>query len=626
MGFFRKDEDPRWVDNDDLKWSPDAPLFYGKGFATDDSFGNFAPERPADEVAVPAPPMPKAPRLWLPRLVIGLAQGMGLFLLLQSRTLNQWPGNDGYLFSALALAGLFAPLLLLEGLGEIALPALLLWTAIAAAALSSVGLYHHRRLQTGEQVHAGLGLIALAALALVIAQAWLRAGMRDRMIIASYRSCSDVTWTLAARLLVWAAMAGMAWALVGSGNSLVNWLRAHYPDFHPAFDPSRLVLPLVGVASAAAFALTAGSSWTRRLTRNTLLACLTIALPVLGFGALLLLAVNLVIAPQPLWAFLTGATLLLIAVNASYRAGGRRGAWRRYSELAAAFLIAALAFCAALALRARVAELGWTHIRIYAALAVAMLALYGLAYSFAALIGIGGGRWMQRIEPANRALALLLLVAGILLCTPLADPLKLAVNAQSARLANGADPATFDFAWLKQEGVRFGRQALDEMSRSAAPEIARDATIALSTTPDAAAPPPSQIGANITVRTPGARLPETLLRRDWSNVPGAVPPCLTKPALACDAWFLDLDRDGAAEILLVYGTDARWWASVMKQRPGGWVPAASFASPACRGTLSAMRKGDLYMVDPAPTWQDILVAGFRLTAKAGPKPDLPCPH
>ena len=40
-----------------------------------------------------------------------------------------------------------------------------------------------------------------------------------------------------------------------------------------------------------------------------------------------------------------------------------------------------------------------------------MLALYGLAYSVAALIGIGGGRWMQRIEPANRALALLLLAA-----------------------------------------------------------------------------------------------------------------------------------------------------------------------------------------------------------------------
>ena len=39
-----------------------------------------------------------------------------------------------------------------------------------------------------------------------------------------------------------------------------------------------------------------------------------------------------------------------------------------------------------------------------------------------------------------------------------------------------------------------------------------------------------------------------------------------------------------------------------------------------------MRAGDLYAVDPAPTWQDLLVAGFRLTAKPAPKPELPCPH
>ena len=63
-------------------------------------------------------------------------------------------------------------------------------------------------------MHAGLGLIALAALVLVIAQAWLRSGMRDKKFFAGYRTCFDVTWTLAARLLVWAAIAGLAWALV----------------------------------------------------------------------------------------------------------------------------------------------------------------------------------------------------------------------------------------------------------------------------------------------------------------------------------------------------------------------------------------------------------------------------
>ena len=57
-----------------------------------------------------------------------------------------------------------------------------------------------------------MALIALIAIALVIAQAFLRAGVRDKKIIAGYRTCFDVTWTLAARLLVWAAITGTAWA------------------------------------------------------------------------------------------------------------------------------------------------------------------------------------------------------------------------------------------------------------------------------------------------------------------------------------------------------------------------------------------------------------------------------
>jgi hypothetical protein len=627
MGFFSKDEDPRWVDSDDLKWSPEAPLFYGQGFSTDDSFGNHATARPDDEVAAPAPPPPRAARLWLPRLVIGLAQGIALFALLQSRSLGQWPGSDGYIFAALSLALLFAPLLLLEGLGEIPLAVLGLWTAIAAAAIACMGLYHHWRIEDGDQAHAGLALVTLIALALVIAQAWLRAGVRDKTLLPSYRSCSDLAWTLGARLLVWATITACAWAFVGSGNSLVNWLRAHYPDFHPAMDPARLILPLVGVASAVGFSLTAGGSSMRRLTRRLLLTCLTIALPLGVAGSIALVAAHLTVMAQPLWAFLSAATLLLVAFNASYRAGARRGLWRRGSELAAAFLMVTLCVLAALALRSRVLELGWTPGRIYAALAILFLGLYGTAYCFAGLISIGGGRWMQRVESANRALAVLLLGCALLLCTPLADPLQLAVKAQAQRLAAGADPAAFDFVWLRRDGVRFGRQALLEMTAAQSPEVARDAAVVLSAAPGADAPPPSQIGANITVRTPGARMPETLLRRDWSKVPGAVPPCLTRARLSCDAWFMDLDRDGTPEILLVYGTDTRWWASVMKRDVrGDWNAAASFASPACRGTLSAMRKGDLYMADPAPTWQDLLVAGFRLTAKPGPKPDLPCPH
>jgi hypothetical protein len=147
----------------------------------------------------------------------------------------------------------------------------------------------------------------------------------------------------------------------------------------------------------------------------------------------------------------------------------------------------------------------------------------------------------------------------------------------------------------------------------------------LSAPPGTETPPPSQIGANITVRTPGARLPNALLAQDWRPVAAQVPPCLTKPALACDAWFLDLDGDGVREILLVHGNDARWWGSVLKLADGRWRPAARFASPDCRGLLTALRQGRFTEADPLPRWHDLLVAGLRIRAKPLVPVDLPCP-
>ncbi|MDB5736050.1 MAG: hypothetical protein JWN16_2687 [Alphaproteobacteria bacterium] len=651
MGFFRKDDASRWVDSDALRWSPEAP--FGEPRANNDDLG-WTEDRPEPEISAPPesetayaakpdiPPeeiQPVPEDLPIPansnrstgfstaRLAIGLAQGLGLYALIQSRSHGVWPGHDPYLFAALSLAGIFAPLVLLEGLGDVPVLLLALWSGIVAAALFSLGIYHHWRIQGPEQAHAGIALAVLTALMLVTAQALLRSWTRSGRILSGYRITFDSTWTLIARLLIWGAITAIAWALVGSGNSLLNWLRAHYPAFRPSVDPQMLILPLVALASAAAFDMTGHGSWSKRFTRKALLACWTMALPMLVMVSAILLATHLFLSPTTLGWSLTFALLLLVAVNASYRGDTRRGRWRKASEFAAAFLILALTCVAANALHLRVASLGWTAERLYAAAAIATTGLYGLLYTGAALISIGGGRWMQRLEIINPLMALLLVGLCLALASPLADPLQLAVASQAGRLERGAvDPAVFDFSYLRRQGVRFGADALAAMVHSHTPEVARDAAIMLSAAPGAEAPPPSEIGANITVRTPGARLPALLLAHDWSAEKIPVPPCLTRPAMTCDAWFMDLDRDGTAEILLVYGTDARWWATVMKQTKTGWRPAASFASPSCRGSLAAMRAGDLYAVDPAPTWQDRLVAGFRLTAKAAPKADLPCPR
>jgi len=629
---FRKK--PRWVDSAGLDWTPEAP--FGFEPASNDENGwtdggvtrRAAPApNPAPEPLAETPPAPanlnRAPSLTARRLFIGLAQGFALYLLIQARAAGLWPGSDPYLFAALSLALLFAPLPVLEGLGEIPLPGLLLWSGIIAALLASLGLYHHWRIQGPDQAHAGLALAAAVALALAVAQIWLRACVRDGKWRPAYATLFDTAWTLAARLFLWAVMTAGAWAFLGSGNSLFNWLRSH--GVHPSIEPDLLILPLAGLIGGAAFAMTGGASGTRRLVKSAALACFTVALPPLIAAGTVLVAAGIA-SPVPAAAALGLALLLLLAVNASYRGETKRGGWRKTAEFAAAFLLPALAALAALALKARIDEFGWTVRRVHAAAAIAMLGLYGLGYLAAALISLGGGRWMRRIETVNIALSFAVIAACLALSSPLADPLRLAVTAQAARLERGADPAGFDFAWLRAHGGRFGATALADMTHGPSAEIARDAAITLSAPPGTEAPPPSQIGASITVRTPGARLPNALLAQDWSAQAGPVPPCLTKPALACDAWFLDLDRDGAREILLVYGNDARWWASVLKLADGRWRAAASFASPHCRGLLTALRQGRFSDAEPLPGWRDLLVAGLRIRAAPIPPPQLPCPR
>jgi len=667
--FRKKQPEPRWVDAANLDWTPeeplgfdpgdpaaervfitpapakpeapahtpDEPVFFGPGFSSDEAFRAFIQPQaqPAPRAEIPPAPQPeipppahaantnRAPRLLLIRLGIGLAHGLGLYLLLQLRAAGMWPGSDPYLFAALALAGIFAPLVFLEGLGEIPTPLLSLWTGIAAALLACLGLYHHWRIQGPEQAYAGLALAVLTALMLVTAQALLRAGVREGKLFPSYRGSFDTTWSLIARLLIWGIVTGTAWALVGSGNSLFNWLRAQYPMLRLSVEPSLLTLPLVALVSAAAFAVTTGAL--RRLAKRAVLACCTVALPMLVLAAAAIIGSHFFRAPVSLPICLSFAGLLVIAINASYRGEAQRGFWRKAGEFAAAFLIVALVAIAAFALGARVMELGWTAARIDAGAMLIVLGLYGALYSGAALIAIGGGNWMQRIEPANRIMALVLIAGCLALASPLADPLKLAVQSQTARLESGkVELAAFDFDYLRQRGVRFGQRALIDMAQNGSPDVARDASVALAGTLRGDVPTPTEIGANITLHTPGARLPSSLFTQEWAKA-STVPPCLTTPALSCDAWMLDLDRDGAGEILLVYGTDARWWAAVMKQGGAGWISAASFASPACRGTLAALRSGRFLLADPLPGWRDLLVAGMRLSAKPAPTAELPCP-
>jgi hypothetical protein len=160
----------------------------------------------------------RAPNWLVLRLATGLLQGVALYLLFSARDHAAWPGSDPMLFSALLLAATIAPLALLEGLGEVEPKLLLLWSGTLGFVAAPLGLWQAWR---GGPSFMAIATISLLAL---IAHVAVRAALRDRQPLPHYRSWFEITWTLGARLLVWAAITGLAFLVIGSGPSLLHWL------------------------------------------------------------------------------------------------------------------------------------------------------------------------------------------------------------------------------------------------------------------------------------------------------------------------------------------------------------------------------------------------------------------
>lgn len=548
----------------------------------------------------------RAPAWLVARLGIGLAQGVALLLLLVAHDRGVWPGSDPYLLVALLLAGLLAPLALLEGLGEVQTTLLLLWSGTLGFVIATLGLW--------QQWRGGLELMPAAAIALfaLIAHIAIRAALRQPG--AGQDSWGDVTWTVMARLVIWAGVTALAFVILASANGFFSWLK-----------PANF--PLLGLASASGFALTA-DGWLQRHVRSALPVFAMIALPFLAAAALVLLGLYLLHARISGGHLLVLAAFLVVAIHACDR-DILKNRWRRMAEGFGGLVVLALVAAAGFGLYARIHTDGWTDMRIYAAIAAGLLALCGLVTLSAALLPgrqATGGK--VRMGPV---LALLAAALCLLLSTPLLDPLALAVKSQLGRLERGADPAKFDFAWLKQGG-RFGREALAHLARQPNAQIARGASLAMVPAPAAPAaaipvalkpqplpPAPPKPGSNIALHG-AAQLPAAFLTQDWSGQ--QAPACLSRTDAACDAWLLDLDGDGQPEILLAQGDDNQFSAHVLKLEHGRWILAAALSVPHCHGLLSAMRSRGLSVTNPLPRWRDVMVAGMRLT----PAPATPIPQ
>jgi hypothetical protein len=573
------------------------------------------------------------------RLIVGLAQGIVLYALYTALESAVWPATDGYFFAPLLLVFLLVPPTVLTAAGNMRVRTLFLWTIATSVILAALGFYDVWR--GGEtsgswflfasnlqqaQLFPSSRLIFEAVLGMFIAHSLLIASDAEHRLVAPYPRYFDAAWKLEVQLLLSLAFIAAFWLLLYLGAALFELVKL---DFLMRLYRHRwFSIPATTLAFAGAIHVTDVRSGLTRGIQTVTHVLLSWLLPLLALIIVGFLATLPFTGLDPLWStrhaaglLLTVAAALVVLVNATYQDGQADRATPRLLRYAASLAVIALTpvvVLAGYALFLRIGQYGWTASRIVTAASVAAAAGYALGYLWAV---VAPGPWLKRIETSNVVLSVVVLCLIIALASPIADPARLSVADQLARLRSGKVSAeTFDFAYLRFQGARYGRAALESMKSGAAGESSTlikdkaEAALRLQSPWQrlGSVPKAQDLIANIAVYPDGRSLPDSFTQQDWGanqTTRWLLPQCLTDKSVKCEALLVDIDVDGVDDIVLV---EKNRRSAVFKSvQDGTWTLIGTLPPlAACAGTLGdAMRAGRVKIVPPA--WRDVDIDGRR---------------
>jgi hypothetical protein len=562
---------------------------------------------------------------WTPlaRLAVGLLQGGALWFLQRALDAKSWPATDGLLFAPLLATALLVPIVVLLGLGNLRPRTLAMWTVVATALCVGLATYDIFRDPTGgtavdrivpsPKLWFALGTVLFATHSLI------ESGAADRKLVASYARYFDVSWKLAVQLVLAAGFVGVVWAVLVLGVELFRLIEIE-------FLTEQIEIPATTLVFAYAIHLTDVRAGLVRGTRTLSLTLLSWLLPVLTLLTVAFLSALPFTGLEPLWStratsiLLIAAAWLVFLINDAYQDGRPErpvAAVIRYSGTIAAFALVPLVALAAYGLSLRVDQYGWTPDRIIVFACIVVAACYALGYALAAVLR---GPWLRSIELTNIIAAVVILAGLLALTTPIADPARLSVADQVARLESGRTSVDqFDFAFLRFDSGRYGEQALERLKTKRdgpdAARISQKANEALDwrNRPQdrqriAQPATPSSRIANITVLSPSpGTLPDGFVQQNWTRT-YLLPRCLTADA-KCEAILVDLDGDGAPEILL-FTAPTGVAAAFKLAADGNWRFLGSVTNAHCAGVRVALRAGKFETA--APLLKELDVAGTRV--------------
>jgi hypothetical protein len=562
------------------------------------------------------------------RLVIGLIQGaalLGLYLSLENRA---WPATVPGLFAPLVLIFAWLPIVLLGAVGRMRLRTLLIWAAVGAAILAVMGWWSVtwgvRPDGLNEPLAAPIVFAASAAM-LFIAHHLILPADRARRWLAPYPAYFDTAWKAGVQLALSVAFTGAFWVLLFLGAGLFSVIGLNF--LRDLLGQEWFSIPVTTLAFSAAVHLTDVKDGLIRGVRTVALMLLSWLMPVMTLiTAAFILALPFAGVGR-LWdegygtsLMLAAAAALIILINAAYQDGepdGAPPAVLQWAARIAGVLLVPLIGLALWGLALRIGQHGLTPERIIAAACVLVGAVHAVGYAFAA---VKPGPWMRPLERTN-IIGGVVAVAGVLaLFTPLADPARLSVADQMRRLETGRVSAeAFDYAFLRFDAGRSGREALDRLAASEDAEVARRAGEARDVTDRYTFDHRStRLNLQIEVVAGSPPLPEDFLEDPDGLLAGQIPydrrrTCRNEGD--CLAAARDLDGDGSVEWLMANASHV----AVYEQTANGWREMGSYEINAC-GSLTQdarelLRGGLTLAPSPLP---DLTVNGVTISMTSRP--------
>jgi hypothetical protein len=526
---------------------------------------------------------------------------------------------------------------------------LLVWALIAAAVLIALGVHDALRAVSGqdgnhiyiESIPSWL-LLLFGAPALFIAHHLAAAADADRRAVATYPRYFDIGWTSAAQVAMGLALVGALWAVLMLGSALFGTIGINFP--RDLISKPWVAWPATCVTFATAIQITDDRTVLVRGGRMLALTLLSWLMPVMTFFVAMFLLTLPFTGLEPLWQTRTATPILLTAaaaivalINAAYQDGDAERARSRVlvvSGLVARATVAPLVAIAGYSTWLRIAQYGLTPDRVAAVAATLIAAVYAIGYLASLFPPLKLKTLLERTNIAAACTGI-----GVFLCifSPVADPARISVDDQVSRLLNGKTaPEEFDFRFLRWNAAQYGRDALAKLAAMTegkdAEKISKYAQAEQKSLDPYGSSPGLITADRIHVWPEGRKLPGDFPMEDPGGVQGRYPLCFGDRDSICDAILLDLDKDGAEEVLVVEsgrpsfrGPPPSFWRpsyiEVFQMRGGVWQGTETYA-PLCPADLDLLRRGE---VTTAPRQgYDLVINGRRVDRQTGGGPYLDC--